>query len=764
MCPLAARIQRIVIAALAGVAFASALSQALAQSSGAAGAAPGRDWVVDPTVPGENLPPVGRSLFDFVVVRSQGARKAYDVPFPITALMKKLEAELQPQNTRTPPLKAVLIPLGRSLQRTSPAPDFFAYPRLVFTADAEPRTLTGSAGMLLKDRIYLGYQEKADLIEVISYNEAAGRFEFQVVKDYRAGSTPRVFYANRAICTSCHQNAAPIFSRQLWDETNANRAIAALLQKEKRSFYGVEPDRGVDIPYGLDNATDRANLFSAYQLLWREACEARQQEDKALRCRAALYTAALQYRLSGRQQFDRAAEGFREHVLPVFARTAREYWPAGLKIANADMPNRDPLVVSAGLSIARPATRPASGAPYVENVDVHAVFDPLLPRAPAETWQVAEPATLNRLVAGLSEFIAESDVQRLSDHLASRARGGKAVRTTYEAGCELTRTQRSARDYRLEFRCSADPAGADRSASLQGRFYLEAAKLPYGAIDRLAFADQGSAGGDLRDLDVAGGRVTRDSATLQIARGPAQARRADGNAIETVQIVWHRSGGRENPNDKLSGRATVTVVNDFAPVHAAVEHILHETATGKLDVFSNRPFRRASLMPALFDRMGMARLAWCCVNDIDMPPAVMESHTTVAQAGADATTKPLALQPFYRYCATCHQSNDRSPPNFLQGSASTVTANLAHCAQRLYVRLSMWQLAPGERPKTPMPPHYALYGFHVAPQTWRESRELAALTAYVERALQAESGKVPPPQELVSRGYENLRACLPEGS
>jgi len=206
------------------------------------------------------------------------------------------------------------------------------------------------------------------------------------------------------------------------------------------------------------------------------------------------------------------------------------------------------------------------------------------------------------------------------------------------------------------------------------------------------------------------------------------------------------------------------VVNDFAPVQGTIEEMIRDTATGKLDVLSNRAFRRASLMPALFERLGMPPLSWCCVNDADMPTAVMESHTPLARAGAEADAKPVALQPFYRYCATCHQSNERSPPNFLQGSASAVTANLAHCAQRLHVRLSMWQLAPEQRPKTPMPPHYALYGFHVSPHTWRESGELAALRAYVERTLQAEGGTVPRPHDLMSRGYENLRACLPEPS
>jgi hypothetical protein len=73
----------------------------------------------------------------------------------------------------------------------------------------------------------------------------------------------------------------------------------------------------------------------------------------------------------------------------------------------------------------------------------------------------------------------------------------------------------------------------------------------------------------------------------------------------------------------------------------------------------------------------------------------------------------------------------------------------------------MWKLAPAERQKTPMPPDYALYGSHTTPEAWRDSAELAALRSYVERALHAENGKAPRPDDFMSRGYENLRACLP---
>ena len=200
-------------------------------------------WVTDPARPGEHLPGAGGSLFDALFATPGGA---HAIPFPFERLLARLEAEVsRDPASALPPLKAVLIPLGRSLQRSAAAPDYFRFPRVVVGVDAPPAP---GSPWLLKDRLYIGYLEKSAVLEVISYNEGAGRFEFQLVKDYRAGGSPQVYYANRNICMACHHNAAPIFSRALWDETNANPAIAARLAAEGRSFHGIGPARGVDMP------------------------------------------------------------------------------------------------------------------------------------------------------------------------------------------------------------------------------------------------------------------------------------------------------------------------------------------------------------------------------------------------------------------------------------------------------------------------------------------------------------------------------------
>src|SRR5437763_11133873 len=67
-------------------------------------------WAVDPEDPGEDLPPVGRSIFDFLVTERTGDERFYAVPFPFSALVSRVEERLGSSSA----FERVLLPLGRS--------------------------------------------------------------------------------------------------------------------------------------------------------------------------------------------------------------------------------------------------------------------------------------------------------------------------------------------------------------------------------------------------------------------------------------------------------------------------------------------------------------------------------------------------------------------------------------------------------------------------------------------------------------------------
>jgi len=139
-------------------------------------------------------------------------------------------------------------------------------------------------------------------------------------------------------------------------------------------------------------------------------------------------------------------------------------------------------------------------------------------------------------------------------------------------------------------------------------------------------------------------------------------------------------------------------------------------------------------------------------------PAAAESESIGIE---HPSTLPDFEIAFHRHCALCHRSNEPSPPNFLTGSEQQIYANLAHCAQRLYVRLAMWDHDADGRAKTPMPPFTALRGAGISESEWRTSTDLAAMRGHVAKILQQEQGKFQSPEALLRANYEHLRTCLP---
>jgi hypothetical protein len=714
-------------------------------------------WAVDPEDPGEDLPPVGRSLFDFLVTVPRGGEKVYEVPFPFSALVEQVKGRLGGEEAPLP-FERILIPLGRSLQRNVAAPRFFHAPRAVLAVVGD----TGRPGALfLKDRLYLGYQETAGIVEVISYNETAGRFEFQVVRDYRPAGRPRVLYASRALCTSCHQNAAPIFARQLWDETNANPRVAGLLRDEKRDFYGFPIDLGPDAPYAVQAAADRANRFALDQRLWREGCEA--GGASAVACRAALFTAALQYRLTG-GRFDDRSPGFRKGFLDGFAAEVRERFPRGLAVPDPELPNRDPFAGSA--QGAQQASVPGNLTPeqttllggLVLHSAIPASFEPLNPRPPQETWSSETPP--ERLISGLANFLGERDVRDLDAHLYQAGSAAGAPRRRLTADCRLAarRDEHQAID-RLKLDCHG-------GFELLGRIYLENGRVTGGEVERLAIEGRT----ELADVAIQSGEIVSHGGETRARLALAQkisglhARLPRGDAVEAIEIAWH-----EGQEPVLDGHVELTLLADFAAVDRAVDALARSMRAGESDAFSAQPFRRSILLPALFAHLGRKNdpADLCCTDAAGMPIAAVDSGAGGAgpeEAEAERLAQRFpepALRAFFHYCATCHATAQTSPPNFLHGEPTEVRTSLARCAERIFFRLSMWQVSHDDRPKTAMPPVQALRRLHLDPAEWPGNPDLMLLRQHAADLLKGQTGAAPRLEDLTARGYENLRECLP---
>lgn len=675
-----------------------------------------------------DLPPVGRSLFDHLTIREAGGRSVQHIPYPFEALLRALEKRAGVDALGRPGVAAVLIPIGRSLQRNASPGQHFEHPRVVAAVTGESNVFGSGTSPLMKDRLFLGFQDRAGVIEVISYNESAGRFEFQVVKDYRPGSEPRVFYAKRAVCTACHHNAAPIFSRPSWDETNANPTIARELAGHARQFHGVSVARGVDVPNAIDDAVARSNRFAMVQAVWRDACARVANGSDPLSCRAAALRAALKLRLSRAGEVDLSSARARADLLLPLSAAWQTQWPNGLPEPDPNIPNRDPFFGEAQ-HLAPPPSGERPGASY----EIMPSVDPLALRPSVAVW-TGDAQGVERFIRALASMLAVTDIDALNRWLQRLPAHASTTRARFELECQPLLFPRVAN---FELRC-ATMKGTTRTMSLVGSFRVHNARLT-GTLARLQLDS-----GGLRDVALTAAIIDRHGpryrAHMQAAPHAAPARLSDGSVLEALQLDWIE--GR----DTASYTMQVLLRNDLAALERALTALVEQTRAGHSDVLSAAPFRRAVTVRALFAQLGISGAPECCDQDRPgMPPAQVSSEETVT-----SPVMPAALRAFYQHCGTCHAALEASPPGFLHGELASVERKLARCAQRIQYRLDMWRLPPLNRSKVPMPPPSFALGWERTPPV----DDIALMRSHLDGLLGSAQGAAAP-----STGYESLPAC-----
>ncbi len=660
-------------------------------------------WVIDPATTGPNLPPVGRSVFDRLFTTASDGKIAYDIPFPYTKLIAFVNKRLQAGRSGGEPIKQVLIPMGRSLQREAAAPDYFSSPRIVAAIDGEPNLSVPGKPVLLKDRLFLGYVERTNVLEVISYNEAASRFEFQVVKNYARGKTPEVFYANRRLCTSCHQNKSPLFSREGWTESNrAEGEIGRRLRQYMNSFHGVTVRRSAAIPAQIDLSTDRANLFSVLQKLWREGCGSGSGRRSIL-CRAAAYRAMIQFRLTNTQDFDREDPNYKSNYEAVITRNWRQTWPGGLFIPNSEIPNRDPL------------------APYNE---ITGSLDPLTKRGPMEIWSGYRRSDPERLITSLADQFTVRDIEKLDKFLLSNASGAQGKTVDTMCGVSFNPQRGLAHPLKLECTSENTPIILNIELSLPGR------QKSSGKMNTLEIA--GLSAGDRIELAV----TDRNPALFELSRLGMTARLPDGRRVASIVLTPLSKVGepvKRFSKNTRSATAEIRIVKDFDVVENALTRLVKD----ERGIFSDEPFHGPKSMSKLFDVLGIPSTKWCCDADAKAPPLRVDTIKPMETASSRIHARSLKLMT--GSCGACHRTNNAHPPNFLTGSAPKALAGIRACAPRILRRLALWDTPESQREQTAMPPLSVLHARGLTAEIWRQSSEIRQIREFVEN-LAGESG------------------------
>lgn len=215
-------------------------------------------------------------------------------PLPTTfrGLVDLVEQRTRGQATFT------FIPKGRSLVRGATT---FADPRIVvMVTTTEPEKVTAKDVVSHGSGVFLGFAKDAHLVEVISYDEKAGRYEFLLVEDFGLpGKTPRLRAADRNLCTACHNLGTPIFPVGLWSETvdHSPKVLAKVREAMGKpsgplSYQGFPlPDEAIEdfVGAGLafENAAEDASRRLVANELFATTCKG------SPKCRADLARYAI---------------------------------------------------------------------------------------------------------------------------------------------------------------------------------------------------------------------------------------------------------------------------------------------------------------------------------------------------------------------------------------------------------------------------------------------------------------------------------------
>jgi len=219
-----------------------------------------------------DIPSKGRSAFDHLIDAPK-TKLGYEIPYPFEKLIAKIRSKLEDKQK----LSVLFVPFGRSIQKFAADPNYFRYPRtiLAVTGKSKPQNVA-KIPIDFRSKLYIGYVEVTNTLEVISYNEILGRFEFQVVENYGKNRKPVAKYIARKICLTCHESSVPIFPGEPWSETNENNLIAENIIRARggrKQYFGInitledQPARG----FSREGETFDSMISNSTQFIYNQS-------------------------------------------------------------------------------------------------------------------------------------------------------------------------------------------------------------------------------------------------------------------------------------------------------------------------------------------------------------------------------------------------------------------------------------------------------------------------------------------------------------
>ena len=155
---------------------------------------------------------------------------------------------------------------------------------------------------------------------------------------------PRIVYARRAICLTCHQGGGPIFSQRPWNETSGQLAVSSAIRRSRGSdepYFGVPIEQPLAVSERFDELTDIGNFYVVSQQLWLDGCG-----ESGNECRRTMLSLALRYDFQPGLFDANSAQANKLRNLQ-----AQSFPREGIVVPESDLKNRDPSGENSDFSV-----------------------------------------------------------------------------------------------------------------------------------------------------------------------------------------------------------------------------------------------------------------------------------------------------------------------------------------------------------------------------------------------------------------------------
>ena len=346
--------------------------------------------------------------------------------------------------------------------------------------------------------------------------------------------------------------------------------------------------------------------------------------------------------------------------------------------------------------------------------------------------------------------------RELDNFLIEHPSRWSAQRSEWEAQCDVVVARRYAK-----FSCGSQRPATTGDFSMVVSVYLDDGRVTGASVAGLTLEGQFWRS----SLDLPSAEVEKTPEGWKIVSRVLQpftglsARRADGARLERLTLTWTDQGSSDPAGAPSTARVTMSSINDFELIERALEQLEQGARDGQHDLFSRGAFRPARLKTRLMSLPGQPLGHECCADPAMLPPIELDEVAEMSPETLDsALFSTVPIRGFAQLCGDCHQGAGDHPPSFLHGNASSILSRLQTCSQRIWMRLRMWGLPPGQRPKSPMPPVNAL-AWLGAGDASELVQILDTLEQYAEAVVREQLAPEREPDDLFAAGYRNAVEC-----